>query len=122
MGIDYRVLQEAAKWFAVLQSGAASAGERQAWSAWLEQPEHARAWAKVERISGQFQPLARVFGAGQERHAPAFEQPDADRSGRRAEARVQHPRLHVLQVGQPVDAGAADDGKRDVGHGQSFSA
>lgn len=26
MGIDYRVLQEAAKWFAVLQSGAASAG------------------------------------------------------------------------------------------------
>jgi len=28
MGIDYRVLQEAAKWFAVLQSGAASAGER----------------------------------------------------------------------------------------------
>ena len=58
MGIDYRVLQEAAKWFAVLQSGAASAGERQAWSAWLEQPEHARAWAKVERISGQFQPLA----------------------------------------------------------------
>ncbi len=58
MGIDYRVLQEAAKWFAVLQSGAASAGERQAWNAWLEQPEHARAWARVERISGQFQPLA----------------------------------------------------------------
>jgi len=57
MGIDYRVLQEAAKWFAVLQSGSASPGERQAWNAWLEQPEHAQAWAKVERISGQFQPL-----------------------------------------------------------------
>ena len=58
MGIDYRVLQEAAKWFAVLQSGSASAGERQAWAAWLERPEHAQAWARVERISGQFQPLA----------------------------------------------------------------
>ncbi|MCW8155770.1 DUF4880 domain-containing protein [Stutzerimonas stutzeri] len=58
MGIDYRVLQEAAKWFAVLQSGAASPGERQAWAAWLQQPEHAQAWARVERISGQFQPLA----------------------------------------------------------------
>ncbi len=57
MGIDNRVLQEAAKWFAVLQSGSASPGERQAWNAWLEQPEHAQAWAKVERISGQFQPL-----------------------------------------------------------------
>ncbi len=41
MGIDYRVLQEAAKWFAVLQSGSASRAEHQAWSAWLEQPEHA---------------------------------------------------------------------------------
>jgi len=58
MGLDYRVLQEAAKWFAVLQSGAASLGERQAWAAWLQQPEHAQAWARVERISGQFQPLA----------------------------------------------------------------
>lgn len=58
MGVDYRVLQEAAKWFAVLQSGAASPGERQAWAAWLQQPDHAQAWARVERISGQFQPLA----------------------------------------------------------------
>ncbi|MCQ4297940.1 FecR domain-containing protein [Pseudomonas stutzeri] len=58
MGIDYRVLQEAAKWFAVLQSGSASAGERDAWAAWLQRPEHAQAWARVERISGQFQPLA----------------------------------------------------------------
>ena len=39
------------------QSGSVSASERRAWAAWLEQPEHAQAWAKVERISGQFQPL-----------------------------------------------------------------
>ena len=57
MGSDYRVLQQAAEWFALLQSGSASASERRAWAAWLEQPEHAQAWAKVERISGQFQPL-----------------------------------------------------------------
>ena len=57
MGSDYRVLQQAAEWFALLQSGSVSASERRAWAAWLEQPEHAQAWAKVERISGQFQPL-----------------------------------------------------------------
>ncbi|WP_313054375.1 FecR domain-containing protein [Pseudomonas lopnurensis] len=58
MGIDHRVLQEAAQWFAVLQSGAVSAAERQAWSQWIERPEHARAWARVERISGQLLPLS----------------------------------------------------------------
>lgn len=58
MSIDYRVLQEAAHWFAVLQSGTVSAAERQAWSEWGGQPEHARAWARVERISGQLLPLA----------------------------------------------------------------
>lgn len=57
MGSDYRVLQQAAEWFALLQSGSVSASERRAWAAWLERPEHAQAWAKVERISGQFQPL-----------------------------------------------------------------
>ena len=57
MAINYRVLQEAAQWFAVLQSGAASRAERQAWSEWVLEPEHAQAWAHVERISGQFQPL-----------------------------------------------------------------
>jgi len=33
MNADYRVLQEAAHWFAVLQSGSASAADRQAWHA-----------------------------------------------------------------------------------------
>ncbi|MHB0766001.1 FecR domain-containing protein [Stutzerimonas sp. NM35] len=58
MNADYRVLQEAAHWFAVLQSGSASAVDRQAWHAWLREPQHALAWQRVERISGQFQPLA----------------------------------------------------------------
>jgi len=62
MGSDYRVLQQAAEWFALLQSGSVSASERRAWAAWLEQPEHAQAWAKVERISGQFQPLTNDKG------------------------------------------------------------
>jgi len=55
---DYRVLQEAAQWFAVLQSGSASEADRLAWHAWLREPDHALAWQRVERISGQFQPLA----------------------------------------------------------------
>jgi len=55
---DYRVLQEAAQWFAVLQSGSASEADRLAWRAWLQVPEHGTAWQRVERISGQFQPLA----------------------------------------------------------------
>lgn len=57
MSSDYRVLQEAAQWFSVLQSGSASEADRLAWRAWLRQPEHALAWQQVERISGQFQPL-----------------------------------------------------------------
>lgn len=58
MNNDYRVLQDAAQWFAVLQSDSASAADRQAWRDWLRTPEHALAWQRVERISGQFQPLA----------------------------------------------------------------
>ena len=58
MNADYRVLQDAAQWFAVLQSGSASEADRLAWRSWLREPEHAAAWQRVERISGQFQPLA----------------------------------------------------------------
>lgn len=58
MNADYQVLQEAAQWFAVLQSGSASEADGLAWRAWLREPQHAAAWQRVERISGQFQPLA----------------------------------------------------------------
>lgn len=58
MNADYQVLQDAAQWFAVLQSGSASEADRLAWRSWLQEPEHEAAWQRVERISGQFQPLA----------------------------------------------------------------
>jgi transmembrane sensor len=62
--LDYQVLQAAAQWFAVLQSDRVSDDDREAWRRWLNDPEHARAWQRVEQISGRFEPLARdPFGA-----------------------------------------------------------
>lgn len=58
MSLDYRVLQEAAEWFALLESGSVGDAEREAWAAWVRQPEHAQAWQKVQRISGRFGPLS----------------------------------------------------------------
>ncbi|WP_313515015.1 FecR domain-containing protein [Pseudomonas sp.] len=58
MSQDFRVLQEAADWFAVLHSGRVREDERLAWQAWLAQPDHAHAWRKVERLSGQLQRLS----------------------------------------------------------------
>jgi transmembrane sensor len=58
MSLDYQVLQAAAQWFAVLQSDSVSEADREAWRAWLSTPEHARAWQRVERISGRLEPLA----------------------------------------------------------------
>ncbi len=58
MNLDYQVLQAAAQWFAVLQSDSVSEADREAWRAWLAAPEHARAWRRVEQISGRLQPLA----------------------------------------------------------------
>jgi transmembrane sensor len=57
MSLDYQVLQAAAQWFAVLQSEAVSEADRTAWRAWLATPEHARAWQRVEQISGRLHPL-----------------------------------------------------------------
>jgi len=57
MSLDYQVLQAAAQWFAVLQSDAVSESDRQAWRAWVAIPEHAKAWQRVEQISGRFEPL-----------------------------------------------------------------
>ncbi len=57
MSLDYQVLQAAAQWFAVLQADAVSESDRQAWCAWVAIPEHAKAWQRVEQISGRFEPL-----------------------------------------------------------------
>ncbi|MCQ2030353.1 FecR domain-containing protein [Stutzerimonas zhaodongensis] len=59
MRFDYQVLQAAAQWFAVLQSESVTDDDRQAWRCWVEVPEHARAWQRVEQISGRFEPIAR---------------------------------------------------------------
>ncbi|WP_314409979.1 DUF4880 domain-containing protein [Pseudomonas kuykendallii] len=58
MSQEFRVLQEAADWFAVLHSGRVGEDERSAWQAWLAHPEHAHAWRRVERLSGQLQRLS----------------------------------------------------------------
>ena len=60
--------------------------------------------------------------ARKEGDALAGKRADADRAGRRAVARHRLVRLDVLQVGERVQAGAADDGECDVLHRQSFNA
>ena len=59
MRLDYQVLQAAAQWFALLQSEGVSEADRQAWRRWLDEPDNARAWQRVEQISGRFEPIAR---------------------------------------------------------------
>lgn len=59
MRLDYQVLQAAAQWFAVLQSESVSEDDRQAWQRWLDEPANARAWQRVEQISGRFEPISR---------------------------------------------------------------
>ena len=58
MRLDYQVLQAAAQWFALLQSETVSESDRQAWRCWLDEPANARAWQRVEQISGRFEPIA----------------------------------------------------------------
>ncbi len=55
---SHQALEQAAHWFAVLDSGEATAAERQSWQAWLTaSAEHRAAWLYVERISGRFSPI-----------------------------------------------------------------
>ena len=52
-------LQQAAAWFAVLQSGATSDAERAQWRRWLDTgPQQRAAWQRVEAVSGEFAGLA----------------------------------------------------------------
>ncbi|OZI31998.1 iron dicitrate transport regulator FecR [Bordetella genomosp. 10] len=55
---SHRSLEQAAGWFAVLDSGEATAADRRHWEAWLaESAEHREAWRYVERISRRFDPI-----------------------------------------------------------------
>lgn len=56
--IDQERLQQAAEWFALLQSGAVSDAERQGWRNWLSaDEENDEAWRQVENISKRFRGL-----------------------------------------------------------------
>jgi len=54
----YIVLQQAAAWFALLESGEAGEAEHAKWQRWLQaDPLHADTWRQVQAISGQFRDL-----------------------------------------------------------------
>ncbi|MGK5046682.1 FecR domain-containing protein [Janthinobacterium sp. GB4P2] len=54
MGIDPRVLEQAADWLMQLHSGAASARQRRECERWrASDPEHARAWQRAEALLGK---------------------------------------------------------------------
>lgn len=55
---SFKVLQEAAEWFAVLRAPAVPPHERLRWREWHDaDPAHQLAWRQVEAISGKFQNL-----------------------------------------------------------------
>ena len=55
---SHQILEQAAQWFALLRSGAASAAEQRKWQQWLDRaPEHQQAWQYVERVGRRFAPL-----------------------------------------------------------------
>ncbi|WP_437879447.1 FecR domain-containing protein [Pseudomonas sp. LRF_L74] len=51
---DFKVLEAAATWYVQLNAAPPSEAERQAWQRWLgENPSHAQAWARVEKLQSQ---------------------------------------------------------------------
>lgn len=54
----YRYLRQAADWYAVLRDEDVTEEARRQWRAWLDSnPQHARAWQRVEAVSRCFAPL-----------------------------------------------------------------
>lgn len=54
----YIILQQAAEWFALLESERAGEADRAKWQRWLDaDPRHAATWRQVQAISGQFRSL-----------------------------------------------------------------
>ena len=53
--LDIQTLEAAATWYVQLKGTNPSDAERQAWRTWLQaSPEHARAWARVEKLHSQW--------------------------------------------------------------------
>lgn len=56
--LPYPVLEQAAEWYALLRSGEAAEGDRADWRVWLEaDPDHRRAWSRVEAVGQRFAPI-----------------------------------------------------------------
>ncbi len=54
---DHDALQQAAWWYATLLDAEAETDAHARWRQWMQEPRHARAWAQVEAVSRQFDPL-----------------------------------------------------------------
>lgn len=53
--LNLETLEAAATWYVQLNDGAASEARTQAWQAWMQSsPEHAAAWARVEKLQQQW--------------------------------------------------------------------
>ncbi|KQQ73240.1 iron dicitrate transport regulator FecR [Xanthomonas sp. Leaf131] len=56
--ISAQIADEAAEWLTLLMSGAASEAQLQGWQQWCEaHPDHARAWAHIESVTGRLKTL-----------------------------------------------------------------
>lgn len=54
---SYQAMEQAAEWFALLQSGTATTAEQAQWQQWLQDADNQLAWEYVERISHRFDPI-----------------------------------------------------------------
>lgn len=55
LSLNLDTLEAAARWYVQLNDGAASEERMQAWQAWMQSsPEHAAAWARVEKLQQQW--------------------------------------------------------------------
>jgi transmembrane sensor len=55
---DYKSLEAAANWYAILRCEEVTAADHKAWQVWLgESAEHAHAWSCIEAVSRGFAPL-----------------------------------------------------------------
>lgn len=52
---DFKTLEAAATWYVQLNDGTVSAARTRAWQAWVKScPQHAAAWARVEKLQSQW--------------------------------------------------------------------
>jgi transmembrane sensor len=57
----FKVMEQAAEWYAELRCGEADPGQRAAWQHWVDaDPSHRAAWDAVQSISRRFDPLQQV--------------------------------------------------------------